>query len=82
MGPLIAIPSMAHSGFLVPVKILPNFLQPFSNIVPMTYGIRLFRGIMLKGYSITDMLPDFIIIVAITVLFLILALISIKPTTE
>ena len=82
MGPLIAFPSMALSGFLVPVKILPNFLQPFSNIVPMTYGIRLFRGIMLKGYSITDMLPDFIIIVAITVLFLILALISIKPTTE
>lgn len=84
MGPLIAFPSMALSGFLVPVKTLPSFLQPFSNIVPMTYGIDLFRGIMLKGYSITDsnMLPDFIIIVTIALLFLVLALISIRPTAE
>lgn len=80
MGPLIAFPSMALSGFLVPVKILPSFLQPFSNFVPMTYGIRLFRGIMLKGYSIFDMLPDFLVICFIAVLFMVLALISIKPT--
>ena len=82
MGPLIAFPSMALSGFLVPVKILPSFLQPFVNIVPMYYGINLFRGIMLKGYSILDpsMLPDFLIILGIAVFFLILALISIKPT--
>ncbi len=82
MGPLIAFPSMALSGFLVPVKILPAFLQPFVNIVPMYYGINLFRGIMLKGYSIMDMLPDFLIIVGIAVFFLILALISIKPTED
>lgn len=80
MGPLIAFPSMALSGFLVPVKVLPSFLQPLSNFVPMTYGIRLFQGIMLKGYSITDMLPDFAAICFIAILFLILALISIKPT--
>ena len=80
MGPLIAFPSMALSGFLVPVKILPAFLQPFVNVVPMYYGINLFRGIMLKGYSIMDMLPDFLVIVGIAVFFLLLALISIKPT--
>lgn len=82
MGPLIAFPSMAVSGFLVPVKILPGFLQPFAQIVPMTYGIKLFRGIMLKGYTIADMLPDFTVIVFIALLFLFLALISIKPTAE
>ena len=82
MGPLIAFPSMALSGFLVPVKILPAFLQPFVNIVPMYYGIKLFRGIMLKGYSILDMLPDFLIILGIAIFFLILALISIRPTTD
>lgn len=82
MGPIIAFPSMAVSGFLVPVKILPSFLQPFSAIAPMTYGIRLFRGIMLKGYTISEMLPDFEVICFIALLFLFLALISIKPTTE
>ena len=80
MGPLIAFPSMALSGFLVPIKILPDFLQPFSNIVPMTYGIDLFRGIMLKGYSLTYMWQDFAIICFIAILFMGLALISIKPT--
>ena len=82
MGPLIAFPSMALSGFLVPVRFLPSFLQPFSKIVPMYYGIELFRGIMLKGYSILDMLPDFLIIVGFAIFFLILALVSIKPTAD
>ncbi len=82
MGPLIAFPSMALSGFLVPVKFLPSFLQPLSKIVPMYYGIELFRGIMLKGYSILDMLPDFLAIVGAAVFFLILALISIRPTQD
>ena len=82
MGPLIAFPSMAVSGFLVPVKILPGFLQPFSQIVPMTYGIKLFRGIMLKGYTIADMFPDFAVICFIALFFLFLALISIKPTAD
>ena len=83
MGPLIAFPSMALSGFLVPVKILPEWLQPLSNIVPMTYGIKLFQGIMLKGYNITgnsNMLYDFGVICFIAILFLVLALVSIKPT--
>ena len=41
MGPLVAIPSMALSGFLVPIQTLPDWLEPISNIVPLTYGINL-----------------------------------------
>ncbi|MHA2031558.1 MAG: ABC transporter permease, partial [Candidatus Kariarchaeaceae archaeon] len=39
-APLIAFPSMALSGMLVPVKSLPTAAQWISNFVPMTYGIR------------------------------------------
>jgi ABC-2 type transport system permease protein len=82
MGPLVAFPSMALSGFLVPVEMLPSFLQPFSAIIPMTYGIKLFRGIMLKGYNIVDILPDFLAVIIFAVLFLTLAIFTIKGTTD
>lgn len=81
-GPFISFPSMALCGFLVPIEILPTWLQPVAYLLPMTYGIKVFRGIMLKGYSIIDVLPDFMILVGFALVFLVLAVLTIKSTVE
>ena len=82
MGPLIALPSMAISGFLVPIETLPDFLQPFSSVVPLTYGIFLFKGIMLKGHGLEELWFEFGMIAAFCLASLALAILTVKETNE
>lgn len=82
MGPLIAMPSMALSGFLVPIETLPDFLQPFSAIVPLTYGIIVFKGIMLKGHGLEELWFEFGVIALFCVAALALALLTVREYNE
>jgi ABC-2 type transport system permease protein len=81
-APLIAFPSMALSGMLVPVKSLPTAAQWISNFVPMTYGIRIFEGIMLKGFSIQQLWLDYIILNLFALVAFILASMTIKDKLD
>ncbi|MBI2938524.1 MAG: ABC transporter permease [Thaumarchaeota archaeon] len=78
MAPLIALPSLALSGMLVPVNSLPEFVQPIARLVPLYYGNRVFEGIMLKGYGLLELAPEFLVIGVIAFLSLILALATVK----
>lgn len=78
MAPLIALPSMALSGMLIPINTFPDWVQTIAKFVPMYYGNRVFEGIMLKGYGIGDLAPEFAIIGGIALLFFVLAIITVK----
>jgi ABC-2 type transport system permease protein len=78
MAPLIALPSMALSGMLIPVATFPAWVQTVAKFVPMYYGVKLFEGIMLKGYGITSLVSDFAIVGGIALLFLLLAAMTVK----
>ncbi|MFQ5978612.1 MAG: ABC transporter permease [Candidatus Heimdallarchaeota archaeon] len=82
MGPLIALPSMAVSGFLVPIETLPGFLQSVSAVVPLTYGIIILKGIMLKGHGLEQMWFEFGIIAIFCLAALALALLTVKEYNE
>jgi ABC-2 type transport system permease protein len=82
MAPLIAFPSMALSGMLVPVNSLPELVQPLCNLVPLYWGNRLFEGIMLKGYGIGQLSTELIIIGGMAALFFALALVTVKDKVE
>ncbi|MCY3412654.1 MAG: ABC transporter permease [Candidatus Heimdallarchaeota archaeon] len=73
---LIAIPSMALSGMMIPTFTFPTWLEVISKAIPMTYGVRTFEGIMLRGWGITELWLEFTIIAICSVLFFFLALIS------
>lgn len=77
-APLTAIPSMALGGMLVPIVSLPVWLQPLSYIVPLTYGINLFEGIMLKGWGFAELWVDFLVVAGMCVLFFILAVLTVR----
>ncbi|MCW4030188.1 MAG: ABC transporter permease [Candidatus Bathyarchaeota archaeon] len=78
MAPLIALPSMALSGMLIPVNAFPEGVQIVSQFVPMYYGNRIFEGIMLKGYGIGDLSFEFAVIGGIALLFFALAVMTVK----
>ncbi len=77
-APLTAIPSMALGGMLVPIVSLPVWLQPVSYIVPLTYGINLFEGIMLKGWGFAELWVDFVVVAGMCLIFFILAVVSVR----
>jgi ABC-2 type transport system permease protein len=78
MAPLIALPSMALSGMLIPVNAFPEWVQTISQFVPMYYGNRIFEGIMLKGYGLADLSVEFAVIGGIAALFFALAVMTVK----
>ena len=45
----LLLPSMLLSGFIFPVESMPRPLQLLSYAVPLTYFLRIVRGIMIKG---------------------------------
>ena len=78
MAPLIALPSMALSGMLIPVSSFPDWVQTIAKFIPMYYGNRVFEGIMLKGYGISNLAPEFAVIGGIALLFFVLAISTVK----
>jgi ABC-2 type transport system permease protein len=59
MAVLVAIPSIALSGFMVPVNTLPDWLGAFSNIIPLTYAIEGLKSIMLRGLGFEGIIFEF-----------------------
>ncbi|MFX1327531.1 MAG: ABC transporter permease [Promethearchaeota archaeon] len=78
IAPLIALPSMALSGLLVPVNSFPFFVQVIAKFIPLYYGNRIFEGIMLKGWNIIQLWPDILIITIMALIFLVLAIFTVK----
>jgi len=52
------LPSLMLSGFLFPFKGMPIWVQTIGSVVPLTYFMRLVRGIMLKGSGWTELWPN------------------------
>ena len=78
LAPLIALPSMALSGMLIPVGSFPDWVEGIAHFVPMYYGVELFQGVMLKGYSVGQLSFELGVVTLMAVIFLALAAITVK----
>ncbi|MEP6867327.1 MAG: ABC transporter permease [Novosphingobium sp.] len=52
------LPSILLSGFAFPFRGMPRWAQLIAELLPTTHYIRLVRGIMLKGWTLTSALPQ------------------------
>lgn len=52
------LPTIMLSGFIFPINSMPVILQYISYIVPAKYYIVIIRGILLKGNSVMQLLPQ------------------------
>ena len=55
---VIQLLAMLLTGFLYPRSTMPLWTQIIGNLIPMTYFVRVIRGIMTKGVSLTFLWTD------------------------
>lgn len=82
MSSFYFIPSIMLSGFISPFISMPYWAQVIGSCLPLTYFIRLVKGIMLKGYSAAELLPDLLPLTALTVIVVAIGLKSYRKTLD
>ncbi len=66
-----AMPSILLSGFIFPIAAMPVWVQGISYFIPMTYFLKIVRGIILKGLGFYDLMPQVwpLLLMAVLVIF-------------
>ena len=52
------LPSMLLSGFMFPFRGMPEWAQWLGSLLPLTHFLLLVRGVMLKGNTFFDLIPQ------------------------
>jgi len=58
LGFLAILPSIYLSGLLFPLEGMPEPAQYLARVLPITYFLRIIRGIVLKGIGLDQLWPD------------------------
>jgi ABC-2 type transport system permease protein len=75
-GPIasvVMILSTLLGGVYYPAKVVPSWLQHVSGFIPLTYGLRALRKVMLEGASLFSVSRDVAILLAMTAVLLALS---------
>jgi ABC-2 type transport system permease protein len=52
------LPSLFLSGFMFPFRGMPEWAQYLGELFPLTYFLRIVRGILLKSNGLPEILPE------------------------
>jgi ABC-2 type transport system permease protein len=61
------MPSIFLSGYIFPIETMPQIFQWISSIIPTTYLIEIFRGIILRGANLGDLWKQGLILTLMSV---------------
>jgi ABC-2 type transport system permease protein len=67
------MPSIFLSGYIFPIDTMPQFFQWVSQIIPTTYLIQIFRGVILRGAELGDLWKQGLILSAMSVVMITVA---------
>jgi len=78
VGMLVSMPVMFLSGVFFPIQTMPEVLQALAQMLPMTYAADALRGVMVKGFTLAQVMPDMIILLAFALFMLALSIVMFK----
>jgi len=58
------LPSIYLSGLLFPIEGMPKAAQYLAAVIPLTYYLRIVRGILLKGVGLAELWPNLLPLIA------------------
>lgn len=70
---LIMLPSVLLSGFMFPRDSMPVAMQIIGYLVPATHFMEIIRGIVLRGATLVDLLPEVVTLVVMGLVLLVLS---------
>lgn len=76
------LPSMFLSGYLFSFYGMPTWAQMIGYCLPMTYFVRITRGILLKGNEMMQILPNIIPIILIACVLIVLTRMVFRTTLD
>ncbi len=75
---LVSMPIMFLSGVFFPVQTMPPVLQGVAQFLPVTYAADALRGVMVKGFTLYQVMPDLLAMIAFGALTLALSILLFK----
>ncbi len=76
------LPSILLSGFMFPFRGMPEWAQWIGEVLPNTHFMRIVRGVMLKGNSLSEMVNDLWPLVAFMLGAMAIALLRYRRTLD
>lgn len=78
----VFLPSILLSGFMFPFSGMPRPVQWLAEVLPLTHFLRLIRGIMLRGASITELWIDVLALLAFTTVMMTAAIMRFRKRLD
>jgi len=79
----IGLPLWFISGGIVPISSLPGWMQPISNLDPLTYASNISRGVILQGFVPPgELVTDLCVLIIFASAMMLLAFRALKSTIE
>jgi len=75
--PLVIVPQVFFTG-IIPIAGMPEWLQIFSKIMPISYGADALKSIMYKGKDLSGILTDLVVLIGFAVVFIALNIVALK----
>jgi ABC-2 type transport system permease protein len=75
------MPSIFLSGYIFPIETMPKVFQWISSIIPTTYLIEIFRGIILRGADLGDLWKQGLILTLMSVFMIIVSAMRFRKKT-
>ncbi len=69
----VSFPMLILSGVWFSMEAAPEWMQWVSNSLPLTHTVGAARAVMIEGASLSDIQPQLFILIAMTVVFMIIA---------
>ncbi len=76
------LPSILLSGFMFPFRGMPEWAQVIGELLPNTHFMRIVRGVMLKGNTLTQMIDDIWPLLAFMLAMMAIALLRYRRTLD
>lgn len=79
---LILLPSLILSGYIFPRESMPRLIHDVGYAIPLTYYLKILRGIMLKGISVEYLWPQIIPLAIFGTVVFVISAFSFRSTLD